>query len=176
MVYRVVSYDIRDRHSVQNEENGPQYWALRHTIHELWWWWRQVIDWSGLISVWEVWLSHILYIYNKKCNRNEACSMLILLPSVTWCWLINVSSLTQYCLTCLSWAGWINNKNVNTDQTHHRTVTFKELNPCCECDHDLENWKSQSIFLTCYSGSWKCTPAESLVAKGNVVQNILGEQ
>ena len=54
MVYRVVSYDIGQRCSVQDEENGPQYWALRHTVYKLWWWWRRVIDWSGLISVWEV--------------------------------------------------------------------------------------------------------------------------
>ena len=51
MVYRVVSYDIGKRRSVQDEENGPQYWALRHTVHELWWWRRRVIDWSGLIPV-----------------------------------------------------------------------------------------------------------------------------
>ena len=44
MVYRVVSYDIRERCSVQDEENGPQYWALRHTVHELWWWRRRVIS------------------------------------------------------------------------------------------------------------------------------------
>ena len=41
---------VSERRSVQDEENGPQYWALRHTVHELWWWWRQVTDWSGLIS------------------------------------------------------------------------------------------------------------------------------
>ena len=34
MVYRVVSYDIGERRSVQDEENGPQYWALRYTVHE----------------------------------------------------------------------------------------------------------------------------------------------
>ena len=33
MVYSVVSYDIGERHSVQDEENGPKYWALRHTVH-----------------------------------------------------------------------------------------------------------------------------------------------
>ena len=38
MIYRVVSY-IRERCSVQDEENGPQYWALRHA---LWWWQRWV--------------------------------------------------------------------------------------------------------------------------------------
>ena len=54
MVYRVVSYDIGKRRSGQVKENGPQYWALRDIIHELWWWWRRVTDWSGLISVWEV--------------------------------------------------------------------------------------------------------------------------
>ena len=37
-IYRVVSYDIGERRSVQDEENGPHYWALRHTVHELWWW------------------------------------------------------------------------------------------------------------------------------------------
>ena len=42
----VVSYDIGERCSVQEEENGLQYWALRHTVHELWWWRRRVIDWS----------------------------------------------------------------------------------------------------------------------------------
>ena len=31
IVYRVVSYDIGKRRSGQVEENGPQYWALRHT-------------------------------------------------------------------------------------------------------------------------------------------------
>ena len=55
MIYRVISYDTGERCSVQDKENGPQYWALRHTVHELWWWGRWVIDWSGLISVWEVW-------------------------------------------------------------------------------------------------------------------------
>ena len=29
MVYRVVSYDIGERRSVQDEENGSSYWALR---------------------------------------------------------------------------------------------------------------------------------------------------
>ena len=65
MVYRVVSY-IGERRSVQDEENGPQYWALRHTVHELWWWQRWVIDWSGLISVWEVWLKLL------ECSRLNA--------------------------------------------------------------------------------------------------------
>ena len=37
MVYRVVSYDIGERCSVLDEENGPQYRTLRHTIHELCW-------------------------------------------------------------------------------------------------------------------------------------------
>ena len=32
MIYRVVSY-IRERCSVQDEENRPQYWALRHTLY-----------------------------------------------------------------------------------------------------------------------------------------------
>ena len=65
MVYRVVSYDIGERRSVQDEENGPQYWALRHT-DELWWWRRRVIDWSGLISVWEVWVKPL------ECSRPNA--------------------------------------------------------------------------------------------------------
>ena len=34
--FTVVSYDIGERCSVQDEENRPQYWALRHTVHELW--------------------------------------------------------------------------------------------------------------------------------------------
>ena len=46
VVYRVVSYDIGDRRSVQDEKNGPQYWALKHTVHELGWWRRRVLDWS----------------------------------------------------------------------------------------------------------------------------------
>ena len=29
--FTVVSYDIGERRSVQDEENGPLYWALRHT-------------------------------------------------------------------------------------------------------------------------------------------------
>ena len=33
MVYIVVSYDIGERRSVQDEENGSQYWALRHTLY-----------------------------------------------------------------------------------------------------------------------------------------------
>ena len=66
MIYRVVSYDIGERRSVQDEENGPQFLALRHTVHELWWWQRRVIDWSGLISVWEVWLKLL------ECSRQNA--------------------------------------------------------------------------------------------------------
>ena len=58
--------DIGERHSVQDEENGPQYWALRHTLHEPWWWRRRVIDWSGLISVWEVWVKPL------ECSRLNA--------------------------------------------------------------------------------------------------------
>ena len=54
MVYRVVSYDIGERCSVQDEENGPEYWALRHTIHKLWWWRGRVIYWVWLTSVWEL--------------------------------------------------------------------------------------------------------------------------
>ena len=65
-VYRVVSYDIGERRSVQDEENGRQYWALRHTLHELWWCTGRVIDWSGLISVWEVWLKPL------ECSRLNA--------------------------------------------------------------------------------------------------------
>ena len=63
MVYRVVSYDIGETRSVQDEENGPQYWAMRHTVHEPWWWRRRVIDWCGIISVWEVWLKPL------ECSR-----------------------------------------------------------------------------------------------------------
>ena len=48
--FRVVSYNIGERCGVQDKENGPQYWALRHTVHELWWWRKLVIDWSRLIS------------------------------------------------------------------------------------------------------------------------------
>ena len=54
MVYRVVSCDIWERCSVQDEENGPEYWALRHTIHKLWWWRGRVIYWVWLTSVWEL--------------------------------------------------------------------------------------------------------------------------
>ena len=68
MVYRMVSYGIGERRSVQGKENGPQYWALRHTVHELWWWWRWVIDWSGLIPVWEVWVKPL------ECSRLNAKS------------------------------------------------------------------------------------------------------
>ena len=35
MIYRVVNYDIREECSAQDEENGPQYWTLRHTVHGL---------------------------------------------------------------------------------------------------------------------------------------------
>ena len=42
MVYRVVNYeyDIGETKSVQDEKKGPQYWALKHTVHGLWWWWK----------------------------------------------------------------------------------------------------------------------------------------
>ena len=66
MVYRVVSYDMGERCSVQDEENGPQYWTLKHTIHKLWWWRRRVIYWSGLMSVWEIWLKPL------ECSRLNA--------------------------------------------------------------------------------------------------------
>ena len=42
MIYSVVSYDIGERCSVPDEENGPQYWAMRHTVH--------VPNLSGLID------------------------------------------------------------------------------------------------------------------------------
>ena len=71
MVYRVVSYDIGDRR-VQDKENGSQYWALRHTVHELWSWWRQVIEWSGLISVREVWLKPLESSRLNAQNRVQA--------------------------------------------------------------------------------------------------------
>ena len=64
--FRVISYDIRERCSVQDKENGPLYWALRHTIHELWWWGRRDIDWSELTSVWEIGLKPL------ECNRLNA--------------------------------------------------------------------------------------------------------
>ena len=57
---------ISERCSVQDEENEPQYWSLRHTVHELWWWRRRVFDWSGLVSVWEVWLEPL------ECSRLNA--------------------------------------------------------------------------------------------------------
>ena len=77
MVYRVVSYDI-----VQDEENGPQYWALRHTVYELWWWWRRVIDWSGLISVWEVQLKPLQCSRLKAKNRVQAGEENLVVTSV----------------------------------------------------------------------------------------------
>ena len=66
MVYRVVSYDIGERCSVQDEENGPEYWALRHTIHELWWWRGRVIYWIWLTSVRELSLKLL------ECSRMNA--------------------------------------------------------------------------------------------------------
>ena len=33
MIYRVVSYDIREEWSAQDKKNGPQHWTLKHTIH-----------------------------------------------------------------------------------------------------------------------------------------------
>ena len=35
MVYRMACNDVRERCGVQDEENGPQHRALRHTILEL---------------------------------------------------------------------------------------------------------------------------------------------
>ena len=55
-VYRMACNDVRERCGVQDEENGPQHWALRHTILELWLWRGWVIYWSELTSVWEIWL------------------------------------------------------------------------------------------------------------------------
>jgi len=71
--YRVVSYGIGERRSVQDEENGPQYWALRHTVHELWCWWRRVIDWSGLIPEryeWNQW-SAVDWMPKTQFRRGE---------------------------------------------------------------------------------------------------------
>ena len=45
LLYIVSSYDIGERCSVQDEENGPQYWTLSHAVHELWCWRRRVSDW-----------------------------------------------------------------------------------------------------------------------------------
>ena len=33
MIYRVVTYDIREECSAQDKKKGPQHWTLRHTIH-----------------------------------------------------------------------------------------------------------------------------------------------
>ena len=72
MLYGVVSYDTGERSSVQDEENGPQYLALRHTVHEPWWWRRRVINWSGLISVREVWLKPLECSRLNVKNRDQA--------------------------------------------------------------------------------------------------------
>ena len=85
---RMVSYDIGERCSVQDEENGPQYWALRHTICELWWWWRWVIDWSGLISVWEVWLKPLECSRLNAKNRVQAGEENLVVSSVKSSWKI----------------------------------------------------------------------------------------
>ena len=50
----------------RTNRTGPQYWALRHTVLELWWWRRRVIDWSGQISVREIWLKPL------ECSRLNA--------------------------------------------------------------------------------------------------------
>ena len=50
----------------RTKSSGPPYWALRHTVYELWWWQRRCIDWSGLISVWQIWLKPL------ECSRMNA--------------------------------------------------------------------------------------------------------
>ena len=66
------SYDIGERCSVQDEENWPQYWDLVYIVHELWRWRRRVIDWSGLLSVWEVWLKPLECSWLNTKNRVQA--------------------------------------------------------------------------------------------------------
>ena len=61
---------VNDILSALEMDNGPKRreWApvLSPEVHELWWWRRQVTDWSGLISVWEVWLKPL------ECSRLNA--------------------------------------------------------------------------------------------------------
>ena len=65
---------------------GPLYWDLRHTVHELWWWRRRVIDWSGLISVWELWLRPLERSRLNAKNRVQAGKENLVVNSVKSCW------------------------------------------------------------------------------------------
>ena len=85
MIYRVVSYDIGEKCDVQDEENGPEYWALRHTVLELWWWWKRVIDRSGLISVWEIWLKPLEWSRLNAKNRLQAGEKDLVVNSIKSC-------------------------------------------------------------------------------------------
>ena len=82
IVYRVVIYDIGERCRALDEENGPQYWALKHTVHELWWWRRRIIDWSGQLSVWEVWLKPLECSKLSGKNRVQAGEENLVVSSV----------------------------------------------------------------------------------------------
>ena len=73
--FTVVSYDIGERRSVQDG-------ALKHTVHELWWWRRRVIHWSGLISVWEVWLKPLECSKLNAKNRVQAVEENLVVNSV----------------------------------------------------------------------------------------------
>ena len=110
MVYRVVSYDIGERRSVQDEENRPQYWALRYTVHELWWWRRRVIDWSGLIPVWEVWVKPLEWLTLTQISKYLFC---------------RVSRISVRKITILAYAAIINLKQVSS--SHSAGVEWEKL-------------------------------------------------
>ena len=66
----------------RTKRRGPE---VHHTVHELWWWRRGVIDWSGLISVWEMWLKPLECSKLNAKNRVQAGEENLVVSSVKSC-------------------------------------------------------------------------------------------
>ena len=128
LLYRVSSYDIGERcSSVQDEENGPQYWTLRHTVHELWWWRRRSFDWSGLISErydWNHW-SAVDWMPKRELILDQVITECVWLWCVYVCAALYVS--LQYVCVCV-WGGSLS--GVCRARAHVQSVAASLVRTC----------------------------------------------
>ena len=99
LVYRAASYDIGERCSVQDEENGPQYslnpeahrsWAVMVTKMKFW------LKWT---DIWEVWLKPL------ECSRLNAKKRVNDIRLSLSVWLVCVCVCRLVCVTTLCVGG-----------------------------------------------------------------------
>ena len=74
MIYRVVSYDIGERCSVQDEENGPQYWARRHTVHVIVMKTSYLLKWTDICLRDIIIITHSFYIALFSALEQTHCA------------------------------------------------------------------------------------------------------